>query len=682
MAQRIGLGETLLQLEAIIPPAVLRLTVSELQLSEVRANALIPAISGYWTTYSPHLQRRYTPAPAARGLEFQGVLDLLNGPGIAPFASLLGRVRNLHRFTVPMLTKLVGNFADVTRARPAHLVLYTGHDESSFQQSLPLFEDLVLNSPNNVLMLEGQAHITDITAAIPTIAATYGQPDASGTHSIAQAMIAGHGQARSIELAGTGPGTVANEQVTHHSESLDIDNNAADTNALLNALLSNLDPATARVVFAGCLVGANPVPAGTPAAAIPGHIAATPSLGTHTEQLGAAHGLAPGFTQAARASVALGAATSLMDGAGNMAIQYAFDPDAFGTALAYVASGHEPEGVMVAAVEVAATAGPVVAETQLRTRQAAGVDAAHGWYDEFTMVLVNLGLAGVAAGAGVDVQRLNTLAHLSQIPFLARWPASFGVDAASVANTLNGQPAFAPDIYAGVEATPTFATAPDDDAQAMRLVYEQAWIALPAAREAALLAFLDATAAVTAEILSNHLDPLTIGPSSAVFFPAAAPVTPGRIRLALAWLHRDPANADVRAFLDAQVVTPVGGAPELSAAVRAELGGFQETEILTTLGRLLPTAPPPVGGGAALPAANAEVAGTGDNRVLIEPNVYEATVTATALNVRTHPHMGGTVFKVVHNGDALRVAGFTHNWAGIDVDGQLGFVHRNHITPP
>ena len=67
---------------------------------------------------------------------------------------------------------------------------------------------------------------------------------------------------------------------------------------------------------------------------------------------------------------------------------------------------------------------------------------------------------------------------------------------------------------------------------------------------------------------------------------------------------------------------------------------------------------------------------------MIEPNVYEATVTAAALNVRTHPHMGGAVFKVVHNGDALRVAGFTHNWAGIDVDGELGFVHRNHITPP
>jgi hypothetical protein len=424
------------------------------------------------------------------------------------------------------------------------------------------------------------------------------------------------------------------------------------------------------------------VPSGTPAAGIPGHIAATPSLGTHTEQLGAAHGLAPGFTQAARASVALGAATSLMDASGNMAIQYAFDPDAFGSAVAYVATGHEPEGVMVAAVEVAATAGPLVAETQLRTRQAAGIDPGHGWYDEFTMVLVNLGLQGVAPGTGVDVQRLNTLAHLSQIPFLARWPASFGVDVTSVAGTLNGQPAFAPDIYAGVAATPTFTTAPDDDAQAMRLIYEQAWIALPAAREAALLAFLDATPAVTAEILGNHLDPVTIGPSAPALFPAAGPVSPGRIRLALAWLHKQPATPEVRAFLDAQVLTPAGAAPELSAAVRAELGGFQETEILETLGRLLPTAPAPPGGGAALPAANAEVAGTGDNRVLIEPKVYEATVTAPSLNVRTHPHMGGAVFTTVHNGDLLRVAGFTHNWAGIDVDGRLGFVHRNHITAP
>ncbi len=44
--------------------------------------------------------------------------------------------------------------------------------------------------------------------------------------------------------------------------------------------------------------------------------------------------------------------------------------------------------------------------------------------------------------------------------------------------------------------------------------------------------------------------------------------------------------------------------------------------------------------------------------------------------------MGGTPFAVVHAGDTVSVAGFTHNWAGIDLDGTLGFVHRNFITAP
>ncbi len=676
LAQRVAVGTTLLALEAIIPAAVLRLTVSELQLTDVQTLALIPAINAYWTTYSPHLQRRYTPAPGARGLEFQAVIDLLNGVGIAPFATLHGRVRNLHRFSVAMLNRLVTNFADTSRSAPVHLVLHTSHDESSFQESASLFEDLVLNSPNLVLFLEGQDHLADITALIPTIAATYGQPDAGGTPRIAQAMIAGHGQARSVQLAGTGVPGVRDENVEYPSESLDLDNNLANTQALLDTLLTNLDPATARVVFAGCLVGANPVPLGTPVGGVAGAIAGSPSLATFTEQRAAAAGLGPGITQGARASVALGAASSLTDGAGNLAIQYAFDPDAFGTALAYVATGHEPEGEMRAAVEVIGTAGPVVAETQLRARQAAGVDAAHGWYDEMTMVLVNMALDGVAVGAGVDLQRVNTLAWMAETPFLSRWPGSFAINVQSFVSDVNSQAAFATDLYGRVEATPTFTAASDADSQAMRLIIEQGRIANGEAREAALLGFIDATAAVTADVVSNNLDAAAIAASSATIFPVAAPVTAGRIRLALAWLDKDPGNADVRRFLDAQVVTPAGGAPELSAAVRAELGGFQEPTVLQTLGRLLP------GGPGAPPDANAELVHTGDNRVLIEPRPYAATVLAAGLNVRDRPHMGGSVIDVVHAGDVVNVAGFTHNWAGIDLDGTLGFVHKNFITAP
>jgi Bacterial SH3 domain len=503
LPQRVALGDTLLGLEAIVPCAVLRLTVSELQLSEVSTGAgLLAAIAAYWAQFAPHLQRRYSPAPGARGLEFQAIMDLVRAPGIAAFAALHGRIRNLHRFSVAMLTRLRANWADTSRARPVHLVLHTSHDESSFQESAGLFEDLVLNSPNLVLFLEGQDHLADITALIPVVAATYGQPDATGTPRIAEAMIAGHGQARSVQLAGTGVPGVRDENVEYPSESLDLDTNLANTQALLDALVTNLDPATARVVFAGCLVGANPVPLGTPTAGMAGHIAGTPSLATFTQQRATAAGLGANIVQGARASVALGAASSLHDAAGNLAIQYAFDPDAFGTAIAYVATGHEPEGE-----------------------------------------------------------------------------------------------------------------------------------------------------------------------------------TAGRIRLALAWLDQVPGNPDVRAFLDAQVVAGAGGAPELSPAARAELGEFQESTVLERLGRLLPSTPP-VGGGAALPNANAELVHTGDNRVLIEPRPYVATVLAAGLNVRDRPHMGGSVIDVVHAGDVLNVAGFTHNWAGIDLDGTLGFVHKNFITAP
>lgn len=675
-------GRTLIDLEAIIPARVLRLTVSEQQLVVLSALGNLADLAAYWTTFDPHLERSYEPGPGARGPEFENVINLLIGPGIAPFMALQGRIRNLHRFSEAMLARLVHNFADTSRSLPVHLVLHTSHDSSAFQDSANLFEDLVLNSPNLVLMLEGQDHITDITALIPTIAATYGQPDATGTPRIAQAMIAGHGQAQRVELAGTGAPVAGDTTVAYPSESLDIGDPASlqRTQDLLDTLLRNLDPATARVVFAGCLVGSNPVPEGTAPADMGTHIATHPSLATFTEQRGAAAGLAPGFTQAARASVGLEASSSLMDASGNLALQYTYDPTAFGTALTYAATGREPEGLLRAAVEVAATAGPVVAANQLRTRLAAG---GTGWYDEVTLLFVRIAMDGVAVGAAVDMTKLNTLTHMSGYVFLAGW-IDKGVTVDYLNTVVNGHPALAPDVYAGLAATPTFTAASSADDRVMRLKVEQAWIALPAAREANLLAFLEATPTLTAEVIGNHLDTALLAPASPTLFPAAAAATPGRIRLALAWLKRAPANADMRAFLNDEVVTP-GATPELTPAVRAELGGVPESEVLESLGRLLATTPVvPVGGGPAVqvPNANAEIMGRGVNQVLVEPNPYEATVLPDALNVRPAPHMNNEPFAWLHKDDVVRVMGFTHNWAAIDQDGELGFVHRSKITPP
>lgn len=677
LRSRIDTGATLLALEATIPPEVLELTVSELQLREVHAAGLVPQIAAYRAAFSPHLQQQFEPGPTARGPEFQGMLDMIALGGHTRYNALLGRVRNLHRFPDGMLQQLLRNFADTSRRRPADLVLHTGHDESAFMESAFLFSDLVVNSPHNVLFLEGQASLAAITAEIPNLAATYGQLGRDGVARFAQTMIAGHGEARVTELAGTGNERVEDGQVHYDSESLDLDGNQQATIDLLDALMSNMDPATARLVFAGCLVGSNNIPAGTPAAGVAGHIAANPSLGPFAEAMGRRMGMPAGFTQSARASVGLSGSTSMMDASGRFEITYPFDPAAFADNLTYIATGHEPEGVMRAVVEVISTSGGVVAETQLRARLTAA-PTTDPWWDEMTLAAVRVALDGVANGAGVTHDRMLALSHMVGVPFLARWAGSYGREASTYVSEVNTQAALAPLLYREVAATGTWNAPPDLKARGGRLIGEQGWMMLPAAREAALIAWLDGEATFTAEQIETHLDPGVILPKAATLFGAAP--SSGRIRLALAWLKKQPGTADVRTFLDNEVQDP-GTGPQLSPAVRAELGNIEESEVLRTLGRLLPMA-----GGApgapALPEANAAVLGQGTNRVLIEPQPYEATVIPFAANVRSLPGMHGQVRDTRPRGAAVNVMGFVHDWAAVDDDGHIGFIYRNLLTPP
>ena len=119
LADRIAIGRTLIALKAVISPQTLASSVSEAQLLDVHANAgLIPALAANFAAFAPNLEMTYEPSAGARPLEFQNMLDLLRGPGIAPFATLRGRVRDLHRFPPAMLTNLVHNFADTPVVDP------------------------------------------------------------------------------------------------------------------------------------------------------------------------------------------------------------------------------------------------------------------------------------------------------------------------------------------------------------------------------------------------------------------------------------------------------------------------------------------------------------------------------------------------------------------------------------
>lgn len=667
LADRIAMGKTLLSLTAAFPAATLAKSVSEAQFLDVHRTGLVAAITAYVLMFRPNLEMSYEPAAGARPLEFQNMIALLSGPGTAPFATLLGRVRDLHRFPVPMLVQLVANFTDVSRRRPVHLILHGSRDAAgAFQASAGLFAALVADSRNLHLMLEGADSIATLTAVVPTIAATYGKKDASGTPRIGQVMIAGHGEAQQVDLA--------------QNDSMDINPaNAAQrakTQALLDALMQNMDPATARLVYAGCLVGSNPVAAGTPAAAMAAQIAANPNLAAFTEQRAAAAGLTPGRTQAARAGVGLSASSSFMDASGNMAVQYPFDPNAFADAVTYVRTGHEPEGLFRAAVEVAVGSGPVAAENALRTRQGAGVSARHGWFDQVIISGVNVALAGIAPGAGVPAEKLNMLAHMVGPPFLVgNAEDGHGRTVASLVGAVNSQP-LARDLYAQLSVQGEFVAPSGTSGRNARFVIEQAMLNAGIARAAPLIAWLDGTASATPGWMDTRLDTGAIQAASPALFPVGAAATSGRIRLALAWLHKDPANADVRAFLLTQVVRPASG-PELSPAVRAERVGQSDSDILRTLGVVSE-----VPGPDPLPAANAQVRRGRGNEVRIEPHPYQATVIPAGLNVRTLPGMHGRPFEVVRAGDVLQVSGFTHEWAAVDRNGRLGFVLASKITPP
>ena len=697
LADRIILGSTLRILENGIPGNVLEATVTEAQLKKIQTDVLLLPLMAYLLSFHPHLQENVGSAAGLAGgvkSETQLLLDFIKAPGMLPFLPLFGKVRNLHRFAPDALTQLVNNFADFSHSKPVYLILYSGHDyNSAFLRSQSLFENLLKNRSKLVLMLEGQGSIQDIIDKVPTIAKDYGQPDAGKVNRIAQVMIAGHGSSRSVELAGTGAPTVNDQgEVIYNTESLNLDNNAAKSVKLLEVLLDNMDPATARIVYAGCLVGSTEVPVkdakGVPlgAADIQKEVnnPAKKSLAASTRDIAAARRKGGMMVEGARASVGLSGSASLMDAAGNMHVDYTYDPTAFGIANVYVATGREPEGLMRAAVELAAIS-PIVTANQLRLRNL--VPAKDNWYDPVTLIFVREALNGVPPGGPIDIVKVNQLAAMAPHFFLSLWAsrsiAFFGAD-------INVNPAISTNLYTAILALPAMAAPGDLKAKQGRFIMELGWSMMNAARSANVIAYLDGRADLTTKILEQHLEIawLNASGSSANLFPVGAGTTDGRIRLALAWMNKDNKNADVKAFLDG-LVNVAGPRPRLQANVLAQLtNAADEDVILTVLGRLVQMIPPKGGIGAALPAANADAfpngRGPAMNDVRIEPNIYTATVIPPAyvLNVRTQPSMSGDPFHWLKRGEAVNVMGFVHPWAAVDINGKLGFAHKNFLSAP
>jgi hypothetical protein len=666
LAERIALGRIMIDLKKVFDADTLSNCISETQLLDLQKLGLLPKLQEYRDKFHPNLEMIYQPTVGARDEEFQKMLDLLAGAGIAPFLPLLGRIRDLHRFSVTVLTTLVANFADTSRKRPVHLILHGSRDAAgAFQDSAGLFESLILDNRNLHLLIEGADSIADLTLLVPKIAQDYGKPDATGTFRIGQVMIAGHGESQTVDLA--------------QNDGMDVNpKHAADakkTKDLLDALMANMDPATARVVYAGCLVGSHPVGPGVPNGKIPGKLAASKNLVEITEESAKAHGIAAGRTQGARASVALGMSSSLMDASGNMGITYDFDPAAYADALTYVATGHEPEGLFRAAVEIAANPaqGPKVAFHQLDLRKAMGITADHQWFDDVVMAGVTVALKQGSPAAGVPAGTLNAIEHMVGPPFLVgNSEDGHGRNALDVDGSVNHS-AFRGAFWPALLGQPNVDAPKGDAMNNGRMALEQAAIKGGQGRAASFLGWLAAADEKTSWI-ADRLFPELLGGSVAALL--AGPATTTKIRLALAWFRKDEHDPTVRAFLKKMVLRPPTG-PELPAAVTDELDGESPHTVLV---KLKVVAEVKVGTGPTLPAGNAQIRKGRGNEVRIEPHAFEATVVPKALNVRASPGMSGRVLEIVHKGDVLQAAGDSGGWVAVDRNGTLGFVLRTLVT--
>jgi SH3-like domain-containing protein len=44
--------------------------------------------------------------------------------------------------------------------------------------------------------------------------------------------------------------------------------------------------------------------------------------------------------------------------------------------------------------------------------------------------------------------------------------------------------------------------------------------------------------------------------------------------------------------------------------------------------------------------------------------------------------MAGKPFHWLKRGEQVNVMGFVHNWAAVDINGRLGFAHKNFLSAP
>jgi len=355
-------GKDMVKLRRSFPDHVLHDALNETQFLSLRNHAgYIDDVIHY------HDDAQQTPIfQAEEGMDFQSFIshNLVTSRHPLQYEStpLLNKIRNFHRFQKPALDRLVRNYGDHTHTKPTTLILHAALDHNGAFHRDPNLTAVITNNNMLTLMIEGFEHMSEYQAKISELANAYGQRHGAN-FLFDQVMFAGHGNAQSMQLAGTIEESATSPgHIGEVNERLNVRPGAdvATRNLLREVLNFMANPANGtagmsphnRVVFNACLTGSNSVSAavssGDPVAAsteIQTFINANPSLSTFLRNMAA-----PGVTSiGSRASFGQ---VSLINARNELDIISAGDPALTATVpLTYAERGTEPTGTLRSALE-------------------------------------------------------------------------------------------------------------------------------------------------------------------------------------------------------------------------------------------------------------------------------------------------------------------------------------------
>ncbi len=350
VSKALAFGESILKLEKEIPEKLLAHIFTDKMFELLCEHDPEMSFGNYYKICNPHLA-------ADNGSEIYAYLRLKVDDGVDPVSydstSLKDRVRNFHRFEKTALDKLEENFNNTSRGKPLTFILHSQLDHNgAFFRDTKLTE-LITKPELYVLMIEGKESLANAQTAIDTLLASHAKDGV-----IDQIMIAGHGNARSIQVAGK-----TDDYKEDDVDNINLKKGTAFLDHILDKLVDKLGDDRAVVVFNACLTNSNRVDVSKlnltgdvaqQALAIRGYIRDNPSLATYVSNWATGKGL---HIKSIGSSASTTSGGDFVDDKNRLTLEDADDPKFTAPKLEYVKEGIEPTGALRAALETWADEG-------------------------------------------------------------------------------------------------------------------------------------------------------------------------------------------------------------------------------------------------------------------------------------------------------------------------------------